>query len=61
MSFNPKTGGPAGVPTTRADWRRHARSIAEQNEAQRAKIARGEAPDYDPSQPLPRHSYREYP
>jgi hypothetical protein len=61
MSFNPTTGGPAGVPATSADWRRHARSIAEQNEAQRGKIARGEAAEYDPSQPLPRQRYGDYP
>jgi hypothetical protein len=54
MSFDPRTGGSAGIPSTKADWRRHAKIIAEENEAQRAKIAKGEKPDYDPSQPLPR-------
>jgi len=54
MSFNPKTGGPAGFPTTDAEWRAWGDVIREQNQKQYDMIARGEIPDYYPDQPLPR-------
>ncbi len=60
MSFNPKTGGPAG--NAHHALRDIAETLRESNWLQRQKIARGEVPDYDPDAPLrPPGNYQNYP
>jgi hypothetical protein len=61
MSYNPRTGGPAG--NAGHALRKIAETLRDQNAIQRAKIAAGETPDYDPDEPLPdrRCRYGNYP